>query len=207
MKRKTIGNVPALRPGPTIATLVAFALALAVGLPGCGSKRTAAVTYHDPNMDFSLIRNVAVLPFKNVSSDLAAGEAVRDVFMTMLQATGAFYVVPPGEVARGVSRTSLNSPSEPSSEEVIRFAEIVGADVVIIGTVREYGLLRSGSLSAPVVSLGVRMLEGQTGTVVWSASASEGGVSAKDRMFGGGGQPMDDVTRKAVAKLLDRLFG
>ena len=57
-----------------------------------------------------------------------------------------------------------------------------------------------------MVSLSVQMLEAESGRVVWSASASAGGVSASDRVFGGGGRPMDDVTRSAVDKLLDRLF-
>jgi len=210
MKTKSFGAKTAHGPGRAFASVTLAALVavgLSAALSGCAGRKAAAVTYHDPNMDFSLVRNVAVLPFKNLSSDMTAAEAVRDVFMTMLQATGAVYVLPPGEVSRGISRGSLRAPTEPSTEEVVRFADIVGADVVVVGTVREYGQLRSGSLAAPVVSVSVRMIEAKSGTVVWSASSSEGGVSAKDRTFGGGGRPMDDVTRRAVAGLLDRLFG
>jgi hypothetical protein len=181
-------------------------LGLAILTSACAGRRGVDVTYHDPNMDFSLIRTVAVTPFENLTSNNHADEAVRDVFMTMLQATGSLYVIPPGEVARGISRASLRLPSQPSAEEVVQLAGIVDADVVILGTVREYGELRSGSSAAGVVSLSVRMLEAETGRVVWSASASAGGVSTSDRVFGGGGRPMDDVTRSAVDKLLDRLF-
>jgi len=173
---------------------------------GCAGRRGVDVTYHDPNMDFSLIRTVAVLPFDNLTANNHADEAVRDVFMTMLQATGSLYVLPPGEVGRGVSRASLRAPTQPSAEEVVQLARILDADVVILGTVREYGELRSGASAAGVVSLSVKMLEAESGRVVWSASSSAGGVSASDRVFGGGGRPMDDVTRSAVDKLLDRLF-
>jgi hypothetical protein len=173
---------------------------------GCSSRRGVDVTYHDPNMDFSLIQTAAVMPFDNLTSNQNASEAVRDVFMTMLQATGAVYVLPPGEVGRGISRLSLSAPSQLSSEEAVQFAAIVGADVVITGTVSEYGQLRSGGSSANVASVSVKMLEAQTGRVVWSAASSAGGVSASDRVFGGGGRPMDDVTRAAVEKLLNRLF-
>jgi len=181
------------------------ALGLLAMLGGCASQK-ALVTYHDPNMDFSLIRTVAVLPFENLSGNTRAGDAVRDVFMTMLQATGSMYVLPPGEVGRGIERLSLGSATAPTSEQVVQLANILGADVVIVGTVLEYGEVRSGSNASGVVSVGTEMLEGQTGRVVWSASASAGGVSAADRVFGGGGRPMDNVTRKAVNKLLDRLF-
>lgn len=187
-----------------LAVVVGCALAAAAG---CAAHRDAAVTYHDPNMDFSLIQNVAVLPFENLSNAERAGDAVRDVFMTMLQATGTIYVLPPGEVGRGISRASLDDPRKPSAEQIVQLGSILGADVVITGTVREYGELRSGGSAAGVVSLSVQMHEAQTGRMVWSASSSEGGVSAGDRVFGGGGRPMDDITRQAVADLLNKLFG
>jgi hypothetical protein len=50
------------------------------------------------------------------------------------------------------------------------------------------------------------MLETQTGKIVWSASSTRGGVDASDRLFGGGGQPMDQVTADAVRDLLDKLY-
>jgi len=182
------------------------ALAAALALQGCAARRAAEVTYHDPDMDFGLIQHIAVMPFENLAGNRTAGDAVREVFMTMMQATGAAYVLPPGEVGRGISRLALKSPATPTAEEAVQLANIVGADVVITGTVLEYGELRTSGSAANVVSIGVRMLEGQTGKVVWSASASRGGVSAADRFFGGGGRPMDEVTREAVARLLDQLF-
>jgi hypothetical protein len=188
-------------------TVAALALACVLVHAGCASRKATEVTYHDPNMDFSLIQTVAVMPFDNLSTNPRAGEAVRDVFMTMLQATGSIYVLPPGEVGRGMDRMALGVNSKLTAEDFVQFANIVGADVVITGTVLEYGELRSGGSSGGVVSLGVRMLEAETGRVVWSASSSAGGVSAGARVFGGGGKPMDRKIRKAVSKLLDRLFG
>jgi hypothetical protein len=166
----------------------------------------AEVTYHDPNMDFSLVQKVGVLPFTNLSQMTAAGERVRDVFSTMLQAGGSIYVLPPGEVARGVDRAALVKPSTPTGEECVNLGKILQTDAVITGVVREYGEVRSGSVSANVVSISVEMMETQTGRVVWSASATRGGISASDRLFGGGGEPMDEITSEAVRDLLDKLF-
>lgn len=177
-------------------------------LAGCaGAPRRAEVTYHDPAMDFSLLQNVAVLPFANMTPNPDAGGRVRDVFITMLQATGALYVIPPGEVGRGVSRSNMSDPTTPSSEDVVAFAKIVGADGVVTGSVLEYGEVRSGSSSANLISVSVRLLEAETGRVVWSASSTRGGISAADRLFGGGGEPMGPITADAVKELIDRLFG
>lgn len=185
---------------------VVAAAAIAALLPACASGRGADSTFHDPNMDFSLIRSVAVLPFGNLTVSQKAEERVRDVFMTMLQATGSSYVLPPGEVARGISRVGLTSASAPTADEVAKLAKNLNVDAVITGTVLEYGEVRSATTTANVISLSVQMMEGQTGKVVWSASSTKGGVSAGKRLFGGGGEPMNDVTAEAVQDLLKRLF-
>ena len=175
--------------------------------PGCSMKSGAKVNYLDSNMDFASIRNVAVMPFKNLTRETYASDRVRDVFMTMLQATGAVYVIPPGEVQRGITNTGMVNPMAPAPEEVIKFGKVVDASVVITGTVREYGDVRSGTTTANLVSISLQMMEAETGKVVWSASSTQGGVKTTDRLFGGGGDPMDPVTQKAINDLLDKLFG
>jgi hypothetical protein len=187
-----------------IGACVAVAL-LAAGT-GCAARRSGHVTFHEPTMDFSLVRTVAVMPFANMSTTQTADKRVRDVFMTMLQATGQIYVLPMGEVQRGLSRFDQVNPTAPSAEDVVALAKVLGCDAVVTGSVLEYGEARSGSASANYVSLSVQMLEAKTGRLVWSAQSTQGGISAADRMFGGGGQPMNVVTADAVNDLLDKLF-
>jgi len=171
----------------------------------CSQHRGSQTTFFDPNMDFGLIQSVVVLPFDNLTNSAKAGETARDIFMTTLQAKVDLYVVPPGEIHRAISRTQPENPKVPTEEEVVKLAANLEADVVITGTVLEYGQIRSGSASSNVCSLSVKMFEGQTGRVVWSASATRGGVSAGDRLVGSGGQPMNVVVSKAVDDLVDRL--
>ena len=179
---------------------------------GCATKSSSSKAssskgvFRDPNMDFGLLQSVAVMPFTNLSRETAAGERVRDVFMVMLQATGGLYVIPPGEVGRGISRLNLERPGSPTPEEVTKFAKIVNADAVFTGTVTEYGEVRSGTSTANVVSMSLLMMEAQTGRVVWSASSTKGGVTTTDRLFGGGGEPMNATTQKAVDDLLEKLY-
>ena len=182
----------------------AVTLAVILLIGGCG---TSGVRYHNPQMDFGSIKSVAVLPFANLSKEPSAADRVRDVFTTTLLATGAMYVIPPGEVYRGLARTAPADPTRPSSEEAKRLAGVVGVEAVITGTVREYGEVRSGQTAANTISMSLQMMEGQTGRVVWTGGVTEGGITVTDRLFGGGGEPMDVVTRKAVNDLLDKLFG
>jgi polysaccharide biosynthesis protein PelC len=179
---------------------------LVLAAAGCAAKRGSQVTFHEPNMDFSLVHTVAVMPFANMSTAQAADKRVRDVFMTMLQATGQIYVLPMGEVQRGLTRVELQNPTAPSAQDVVALAKVLTCDAVITGSVLEYGEARSGSAAANYVSMSVQMLEATGGKLVWSAQSTRGGVSGADRMFGGGGQPMNVVTAEAVNDLLDKLF-
>jgi len=171
----------------------------------CGPTVTSSV-YRDPNMDFGAIQTVAVMPFQNLSRENVAADRVRDVFMNGLLSTGAVYVLPVGEVARGVVRTDIQTPATPSPEEIVKLAANLKVQAVITGVVREYGEVRSGSSSASAISISMQMLEGQTGKAVWTATSTKGGIDVWDRLFGGGGRPMNDVTREAVNDVIQKLF-
>ncbi|MBU0968651.1 MAG: CsgG/HfaB family protein [Proteobacteria bacterium] len=157
-------------------------------------------------MDFGSIQTVAVLPFANLTGHTRVEERVRDVFMNMLLATASLYVIPPGEVARGISRVQLVDSAAPSAEEVQKLGVALSADAVISGVVREYGEVRSGTAASNVISIGLQLMEVQTGRVIWSGSTTKGGINMQDRLLGGGGQPMNDITEEAVLDLIHQLF-
>jgi TolB-like protein len=185
-----------------VVASVLFILVAGFLFAGCASEDV----YHEPNMDFGSVRSVAVLPFTDLTRGDEAAERVRDTFMGMLLATGAVYVLPPGEVARGMSKIGRIPDQGPSTEQIKQLSRILDVQGVITGVVREYGSVRSGATSANVVSISLQMIEVDSGMVVWSASSTKGGVTYLDRLIGGGGEPMDTVTVKAINELLDKLF-
>jgi hypothetical protein len=157
-------------------------------------------------MDFSLLRTVAVMPFDNLTTDRLAAARVRNTFMTSLFATGVVYVIPSGEVVRGIKRAGIENPVIPSADEIAKLAAIIKADAVFTGVVNEYGQVRSAATTANVISVSMQMTEKESRKVVWSASTTKGGVSTLDRLFGGGGRPMEDVTEAAINDLIKKLF-
>ena len=163
------------------------------------------VVYRDEQMDFGAIQTVAVMPFVSLTRDNVAAERVRDVFITRLLATGAVYVVPVGEVARAVTQAEIQNPSAPSPEEIVKLGGLMKVQAVITGTVREYGEVRSGLSTAGVVSMSIEVLETQLGKIVWSSGSTKGGITVWDRLFGGGGRPMNNVTAEAVDDIINRL--
>ena len=162
--------------------------------------------YKDQKMDFGSISTVAVMPFANLSKDPLAAERVRDVFMTKLLATYGVYVLPPGEVARSFGVIGIVNPTAPTTEEITKIGLQMKVDAVITGVVREYGEMRSGTAAANVISLSMQMYEVQTGKVIWSASSTYGGIGFIERLFGGGGEPMNDITEKAINDILNKFY-
>jgi hypothetical protein len=177
-------------------------LLIATALVACGGRQR---TYHDQKMDFGAVRTIAVLPFQNLSRETAAGDRVRDVLANTVLASGIAYVLPPGEVQRGLERAAITNTSSPTSEDIVKLGAILKADAVITGVVKEYGEIRTGSSSSNVISLSAQMVETGTGKVVWSGATTKGGLSLADRFFGGGGRPLNDVTEAAVDDLLKQL--
>ncbi len=186
-------------------SVVAFVLVGLVVVPSVCSAQVTDV-YRDPNMDFGSIQKVAVMPFANLARDQVVAERVRDVFINRLLAIDGVYVIPVGDVARGIEKIGPANPTTPTAEEVVKLGALLKVDAVVTGVVREYGEVRSGTTTANVISMSVQVIETGTGRVVWSASSTAGGVSFWARLFGGGGQPMNRVTEQAVDALLDKLI-
>lgn len=162
--------------------------------------------FRDGRMDFGSVQTIAVLPFANLARDQVVADRVRDVFISRLLATQAVYVLPVGEVARGVAKAEIQTPPSPTAEEVIKIGALLKVDAVITGVVREYGEVRSGTTAANIISISIQLVETGTGRVVWSASSTKGKVSFWDRLIGGGGQPLNKVTEQAIDALFDKLL-
>lgn len=179
------------------------AVALLFAVLGCGGRQRR---YQDEQMDFGAIRAVAVLPFQNLTRDNVASERVRDVFSNMVLATGAFYVVPYGEVVRAISRSGVTAPTTPAMDDVVKLGKQLQVGAVFVGTVKEYGEVRTGSSSANVVAVSVQLIETDTGKIVWSASSTKGGLTVAARLFGSSAAPLNGITEEAVDDLLEQLF-
>lgn len=173
---------------------------------GCSMKLGGNDVFRDPNMDFGSIRTVAIMPIMNLTKDQQGADRVRDVLVTAILASGEYYPVPLGEVAKGISTTGVAYPLIPSPEEAIKLGKQIKVDGVITGVLKEYGEVRSGSTNSDVIAISLQLMETQTGRVVWSASSTKGGVTLVDRMFGGGGNPLNTITEKAINELVSNML-
>jgi TolB-like protein len=179
-----------------------------LALLGCaGGIRPTRFT--NPKFDFSFVERVAVLPFENLSNDRQAGARATRLTITELLASGAVDVVEPGEVRAALVRIQGADASRgilPSTEDVVALGKALGVQAVIVGSVTQSETVRSGSVSIPVVTLDVHMVEAETGATVWAATHTEKGGGLGARVLGTGGEPLSETTRYCVRGVLSSLI-
>src|SRR3989304_10295899 len=96
--------------------LMCVLLIVCMGL-GCAGRGTPSF-YIRQDYDFSYIKKVAVLPLDNLTNEKFAGEAVRQVVICELLATGLVDVVVPGEADTTIEKLGLRSIKSLSAEQI-----------------------------------------------------------------------------------------
>jgi len=187
-----------------------FLMFMVVGLlvaAGCSSKmRTTHFT--NPKFNFAFVERVAVLPFENLTGDRQAGFRATRLTVTELLASGAVDVVESGEVEAALAKIQgddYRRIAVPPTEQIITLGTMLKVQAVILGTVTQSDVTRSGTVSIPVVTLDARMIETETGATVWAATHTEKGGSTGARALGSGGQPISVTTRRCVQRLLQTM--
>lgn len=162
--------------------------------------------YIHPTYDFSLIKKVAVLPLENLTQDTLAGEKVRKVVVSELLAVGVLDVLEPGQVNRALAQQGIQAPSSMSAEEFKKLGASLGVQAFIVGSVETYEQINVGGVFYPQVAITLRAVDAATGTIIWSASRTGGGVGIAGRLFGLGGETMSEATQKTVRAAVATLF-
>lgn len=167
------------RRGPYLIAL--FFISFALLLSGCccfgGRVRQERRTPEKPDITTganvfvasmpSPIRVVAVMPFQ-AETELI-GRATSDLFVTELLRAGRYELVERGQLSRVLNEAEV-ALSGISESEAVALGNMLGADGVIIGTVDEYGSIAERGRNYPVVGLSVRLIDCESGRVMWSAS-------------------------------------
>jgi hypothetical protein len=180
--------------------LIVSAASLSVG---CAHHAT---TFVNPQADFTLIRRVAVLPLENLTQDQTAAEKIRQLLIIEMLSTGSVEVVDVGEVARGLAAAKVASATSPGTEEIQRLGKELQVQALMAGSVQDFSQVRTSGASSTAVSLVFRMIETDTGQVIWSTSISQSGVGASARLFGVGGASATERARDLIREALKTLI-
>ncbi len=187
-----------------IAGCRAVLLLGALWLTGCAA--TGPATYVHPGYDFSRVKKVAVLPLENLSPDQTAGEKMRRVVVTELLASGVVDVVEPGQVNRALAQQNIQNPSAMSPEDFKKVAGFLGVQLLVVGSVEAFDRVTIGGVQAPEVTMSLRGIDVESGTIVWATSHTQGGATFAARLFGLTGDSLSEVARKAAHEAVATLF-
>ncbi len=191
---------------PFVATRLALLLALAVVVcaPGCaGTKRD---TYLNRQVNFSLVRRVAVLPLENFTNDVHAGEKVQQILMIELLKAKAFEIADETETIIALNSAKVDKPSDMTREQMKKVGDSLQVQALLMGTVQDLGVESSSGAPAPRVSLQFLMADAATGETIWSTVVSREGVALRTRLFGVGGASTNQTIEKLVKDALATLI-
>lgn len=152
------------------APLLAVSLVLA-----CGGGRM----YINEEADLGFYDKVGVLTFTNLTSDNNAATKVTASFVTELLMLNTVSVANAGDFRKAVTAVVPGDLTNPldnlTSEQAFQIGQTAGVQGIFVGSVQQYGMVRSGQEEFPLVSVIVRFVDCQTGNVVWSYETSRKG--------------------------------
>lgn len=182
---------------------VLLLMGVSLGLAGCGfpfmGKSKAFVR---ENVDFGFVQKIAVLPVENNSKDEFAPELVRDITITRILAMKLFDVTDKGLVDSFLREEAID-PGKPLDVSTIkRLGQKLNVQSLLLTTLDIAADSRKGTMSYPEVSVTLRLLEVETGLVIWQAGGHQSGDSVWRRLFGLAGRDKYQVTVSLLEDIL-----
>lgn len=170
-------------------------------LAGCASKSVSKYFVRE-EVDFGFIQRTAVLPFENNSTDSFASERARDVTITQILSLGLFDTVEKVLVDNVLYEEGIEKGTPIDPLTLKRIGQRLDCQAVILGTVDLAGSGRVGAISYPEMALTLRLIEVNSGLILWQASGNLSGESFGRRLFGLKADDAYQVTLKLVRNLL-----
>ncbi len=181
----------------TLLVVVSF------GMTGCSlpfmGKSKAFVR---ENVDFGFVQKIAVLPVENNSKDEFAPELVRDLAITRILAAKLFDVTDKGLVDSSLREEAIDRGKPLDAPTIKRLGQKLNVQALLLSTLDIAADSRQGSMSYPEISVTLRMVEVETGLVIWQAGGHQSGDSFLRRLFGLGGRDKYQVTLSLVDDIL-----
>jgi len=123
-----------------------------------------------PRARQKIYRKVAVMPFRAPVELI--GASIADMVGTEILKSYKYYLIERSQMEQILEEQSLGLKGVTQSTLAMRVGKILGVQGVIIGTVPEYGMRAVGPLKLPAVGVNIRMIDVETGSIIWSITDS-----------------------------------
>lgn len=181
-------------------TLTLFLISLLL-IAGC----TVSAKPVQPSDAGKRMKKIAVLPFYNMSGQKDAGKIVANVFVTEMFKSGRFRVEEPGSVVQFMIQERMDTIGEIEIERLKILGKRLSVDAVVVGTVEEFDDGRGGAYPSPIVSITARMIDSNSGQLIWSAQNKKKGDDYIIIFDFGEIRSVTTLTQKVVKELIDTI--
>jgi hypothetical protein len=113
---------------------------------------------------------LAILPLENLTTHHNAGMIGAELLISELHSRGRFDIVPFSEVREVMEQQDILRADRMKNVAAKKIGEAVAADLVMTGTVAEYGY-QFGLREEPSVSMNLRLARVDNGDILWTHSA------------------------------------
>ena len=161
----------------SVKTLLVVGLILT--LFGC-SQRQFLVR---PAPEVTRFNRIAVFPFENLSGVPEAGSRVTSILVSELYNSNLVNIVEPGEVQQFILRSRIRVAGQLDLDTIREASRQLNADAILFGSVNEYSEIITDLGVLPAVSITVRLVDANSGEIVWAIAHSLQG-DFKETLFG-----------------------
>jgi hypothetical protein len=174
---------------------------LVLMLAGCGGGVTSR-SFLREEVDFGFIQRIAVLPYENNSADPFAAERARDVTITQVLSLGLFDAVEKVLVDNVMYEEGVDKGTAIDPLTLKRIGQRLQCQALLLGTVDLAGSGKIGTSTFSEKALTLRLIEVNSGLILWQASGHLSGASLGKRLFGLKPDDPFQVTLKLVRNML-----
>lgn len=173
-------------------------------LCGCAGK-TAPQTFVRPEFNLEYVRKVAVLPFEDNADNPNLAARCRQITITQILSSGLFDVVEKMQVDSLLRDEAVQPGSPINSTTLRRLGQLLGVQAFLVGTLDEAGEHQKGAAIYLDISMTMRLIDSESGLILWQTSGQDSGFSWWDRLFGLGGKDPFQVTTELIRNMLGTL--
>jgi TolB-like protein len=185
----------------TRMTIGVLLFVVLLSLAGCSAKSNLdAFLRQEIALDY--FKTVAVLPFENHTTDPNAAARCREILLTEVMAAGLFEVVEKGQVDSRLRAEAIDLGTPIDTAMLRRLGQRLGVQGLLMGSVDTVGESRIGNSVYPELSMSMRLVDTESGLVVWQASGRGTGYSLWGRLFGVGFKDSFQVTLELIRTML-----
>jgi TolB-like protein len=168
---------------------------------GCAGT-TVPQVFMRPEFNKEYVNKVAVLPFEDIANNPTMARRCRQITITQILASGLFEVVDKMQVDSVLKQEAIQFDTPINASTLRRLGQLLDVQAFLVGSLDEAGYIHKGAADYLDISMTMRLLDAESGLVLWQASGRNSGYSWWDRLFGVGGKDSFQVTQELVRDLL-----